>query len=138
MTIDFDSIAENQVIPAITRTPTTTDLVKYAAVAEDFARQHWDQPYMASLGFPNVIVHGWLTLTYMCQAVTDWLPPDVAKVVRYDARHRRPAFPGEVRLGGQVTRKGVEDGKQILELELWARDSADETLTSGTMKLQML
>lgn len=138
MTIDFDAIDEGQAIPTIRRSPTTTHLVKYAAVAEDFARQHWDQPYMASLGFPNVIVHGWLTLSYMCQAVTEWLPPDVARIARYDARHRRPAFPGDMILGGRVTRKAIEQDERRIDLDLWARDADGETLTSGTMTLVML
>lgn len=134
----YEDIVEQQDIPTLVRSPTTTDLVKYAAVAEDFARQHWDQPYMTGLGFPNVIVHGWLTLTYMCQAVTDWLPPDVAKIAGYEARHRRPAFPGEMTVGGRVTRKTVEDDRRTLHLDIWARDAAGETLTSGSMKLIML
>jgi len=134
----FEEIAEGQDIPPLVREPSSQDLVKFAAVAEDFSRQHWDRAYMESLGFPDVIVHGWLTLTYMCQAVTAWLPPDHARILRYEARHKRPIFPGRIILGGRVARKTEENGARLLDLDLWAQDAEGQVMTSGAIRLQML
>jgi acyl dehydratase len=132
-----EQIREGQQIPPMSWSIDTTQLVKFAAVAEDFSRQHWDQPYMASLGFPNVIVHGWLTLTHMCQAVTAWLPPETATILSYDARHRRPTFPGLLTCGGHVVACNEEAGKRVLCLELWAKNDAGEVTTSGTMRVAL-
>lgn len=134
----FDQIGPGHAIPGITRSPQRKDLIRFAAVAEDFAEQHWDKEHMAALGFPNVIVHGWLTLTYMCQAVTAWMPPDIVRIVRYDARHKRPALPGPMRIGGSVTGVRSHHGKRQLDLAIWARDEDGNDLTTGTMVIEEL
>jgi acyl dehydratase len=131
------SIREGDAIPPKSWNIDTTQLVKFAAAADDFSRQHWDQAYMASLGFPNVIVHGWLTLTHMCQTVTAWLPPETATILGYDARHRRPTFPGVLTCGGHVTACAVENGRRLLSLELWAKNAGGEVTTSGTMRVAL-
>lgn len=130
-------IVEGQELPVIHRHPTRLDLVKYAGVAEDFSPQHWDADYMRGLGFPDVIVHGWLTLTYMCQAVTEWLPPDRATILGYDARYRRPTFPGPLTCGGRVASSAVEDGKTVLSVEMWAKGEDGGVTTTGTMRLRL-
>jgi acyl dehydratase len=133
----LETIREGDQVPPMSWSIDTTQLVKFAGVAEDFSRQHWDQPYMASLGFPSVIVHGWLTLTHMCQAVTAWLPPEEATILDYDARHRRPTFPGLLTCGGHVTACVQEEGRRILSLELWAKNESGEITTSGTMRVAL-
>lgn len=132
-----ESVREGDQIPPMSWAIDTTQLIKFAAVAEDFARQHWDQGYMASLGFQNVIVHGWLTLTHMCQAVTAWLPPETATILGYEARHRRPTFPGLLTCGGRVAACTIENGRRILSLELWAKNESGEVTTSGTMRVAL-
>lgn len=137
MTQQLPAISVGLEIPVIQREPTRTSLIKFAGVAEDYARQHWDHPYMVSLGFPDVIVHGWLTLTYMCQAVTEWLPPEFADIIEYEARHKRPTFPGLLTCGGAVTDVQT-DGRTILSLDLWAKNEAGEVTTSGVMRLALV
>ena len=128
---------EGQELPIIHRHPTRQDLIRFAAASEDFASQHWDTYHMRGLGFPNVIVHGWLTLTYMCQAVTEWLPPERGTVLGYDARHKRPTFPGPLTCGGRVASISVEDGKTIVDVAMWAKDASGMVTTAGTMKLRL-
>lgn len=136
--LTLENIDEGQDIPVLRRSPRAVDLVKFASVAEDFSRQHWDQPYMASLGFPDVIVHGWLTLTYMCQAVTACLPPEAARIIRYDARHLLPAFPGDMTVGGTIVRKKAQASDIVLELELWAKDAKENIVTRGNFDVVLL
>lgn len=105
-------------------------IVRYAGAADDYVRQHWDHPYMIGEGYPDVIVHGWLTFAHMCRVVTDWAPPQ-AGIARYAVRYHRPMHPGLLRCGGTVA--STDEGEA--ELALWAMDGAGTTVATATLRL---
>jgi len=74
----FDRIETGEALPVLQTDITREDLVRYAGGADDYVRQHWDHPFMIESGFPDVIVHGWLTFAHMCRAVEAWLTPEEA------------------------------------------------------------
>jgi len=132
---DFASVIEGQEIPVLTSEIDRLALVKYAGASGDFTYVHWDHPKMVGLGFPDVVVHGWLTFAHMCRAVTDWAPPEIADIRTYAVRYRKPTYPGSFTCGGRVLRRRQEAGAELLDLELWARDGQGETTTTATMTL---
>ena len=136
MTIrSFADVAEGQEIPVLATEIDRLALVKYAGASGDFTYVHWDHPRMVALGFPDVVVHGWLTFAHMCRAVTDWAPPEIADIRTYAVRYRKPTYPGSFTCGGRVVRRRQEAGAELLDLELWARDGQGETTTTATMTL---
>ena len=136
MTHSFDAITEGHEVPDIEVTIERADLVKYAGAADDYSYQHWDHPKMTSLGFPDVVAHGWLTFAHMARAVTDWIPQEAADITDFAVRYRRPTFPGTITCGGAVKARRREAGADLLDLELWSRNADGEVTTTATMTLR--
>lgn len=113
----------------------TLMMVKYCGASDDYAPVHWNHPMMVDQGFPGVVVQGWLTFAYMTQAVTNWIPLEVADVAKYAVRYRKPSFPGAMTVGGVVLDRRKEDGKKLVDLELWAKDADGAVTTTATMTL---
>jgi acyl dehydratase len=118
-------------IPELSRTISTLDLVEYCAGSDDYSHQHWDHLYMTERGFPGVIVHGWFTFAVMCQAVTNWIPLEIADIAHYAVRYHKSTLPGVVSCGGEVVEVNKQGGRA--ELKLWARDAAGDVTTTASM-----
>ncbi len=65
------------------------DLVRYAGASGDFNIIHWNERVATSVGLPNVIAHGMLTMAAVIRVVTDWAG-DPGAVVEYAVRFTRP------------------------------------------------
>jgi acyl dehydratase len=85
----FDSIAVGDKLPALTLSVTRAQLVRYAGASGDFNPIHWNERVATSVGLPNVIVHGMLTLALAGRLVTNWVG-DPAAVREFGARFTRP------------------------------------------------
>ena len=48
------------------------DLVRYAGASGDFNVIHWNERVATSVGLPNVIAHGMLTMALAGRFVSDW------------------------------------------------------------------
>jgi len=126
---------EGQEIPVLATEVDRLTLVKYAGASDDYTYVHWDHPRMIADGFPDVVTHGWLTFAYMCRAVTEWAPAEVADIRSYAVRYRKPTYPGPVTCGGRVVRRRHEAGTDLVDLELWSKDGDGQTTTTATMTL---
>lgn len=83
------------------------DLVRYAGASGDFNPIHWNQRVATSVGLPDVIAHGMLTMALATRVVTDWAG-DPGAVVDYSVRFTRPVVvsdPGVtlINVSGVVT-----------------------------------
>lgn len=75
------------------------DLVRYAAASGDFNPIHWNQEFAQSVGLPNVIAHGMLTMGAAMQLVADWAG-DPSLVRDVQTRFTKPVVvPNGVREG---------------------------------------
>jgi acyl dehydratase len=134
----FADVHEGQQLPELEMTIDRLSLVKYAGASDDYSFQHWDHPRMTAQGFPDVVAHGWLTFGYMCRAVNDWAPPEIADIQAFAVRYRRPTFPGRVVCGGRVVKTREENGQRLADLDLWARNGDGEVTTTATMTLAIV
>lgn len=117
-------------LPEFERTPTKVQLVQYAGAEDDYMPVHFDHQYAVAAGQPGVINHGWLTYALLLQAVTSWLPPSVARVVRSTSHYRRPTFPGRpVVCRGEVVGLREVDGRRYVDVHVEATDD-EGTLTT--------
>ena len=79
-------------LPALPKSASRADLVRYAAASEDFNPVHWDHGRGVASGVGGVICHGLLMAAWATQ-------PAAASVVRCDPlvgarfRFRRPLYP---------------------------------------------
>ena len=76
-------------LPAQTFPVRRADLVRYAGASGDFNVIHWNERVAKSVGLPDVIAHGMLTMALAARVVTDWAG-DPARVVEYGVRFTRP------------------------------------------------
>ena len=133
----FDKIRVGQDLPAFERTPTKVQLVMYAGAEDDYMPVHFDHQYAAAAGQPGVINHGWLTYAILLQAVTSWVPPEVANIVATNCRYIRPTFPGHaITCHGTVTAKSDEDGTPRIKITLTATNPVGEVTTQAGVTLQ--
>jgi len=99
---------------------TRSDLVNYANASGDQNPIHQDEEFAKSVGLPDVISHGMLTMGRAIKLVTDWVG-DPAAVIDYGVRMTRPIVVPNTPSGATVnfTAKVVElndDGVARIEL----------------------
>ena len=76
-------------LPPLTVTLQRVNLVMYAGASGDFNPIHWNERFARSVGLPDVIAHGMLTMASAGRVVTDWTG-DPGAVVEYGVRFTRP------------------------------------------------
>lgn len=88
-----DLPGEGEEIPALAKSASRSDLIRYAAVTRDWNPIHWDHQSAVGAGLTGVVVHGLACAAWMCQGVTR-LVPGTAPLSRARFRFRRPLRPG--------------------------------------------
>lgn len=87
--LTFEAVSVGTVIPTAGYPITRETLVRYAGASGDFNRIHWNEGFATSVGLPDVIAHGMLTMAEAIRAVTDFTG-DPGAVLEYGVRFTRP------------------------------------------------
>ena len=106
----FDDVSVGTELPAQDFQLKRDNLVRYAGASGDFNVIHWNERVATSVGLPNVIAHGMLTMATAGRVVTDWVG-DPGKVVRYGVRFSRPVVVADDDIGATLTVSGVVEEK---------------------------
>jgi acyl dehydratase len=106
----FDDVEVGTEIPAREFQLKRENLIRYAGASGDFNIIHWNERFAKSVGLPNVIAHGMLTMATAGRVVTDWVG-DPGKVVSYGVRFSRPVVVEDDDQGATVTVSGVVEQK---------------------------
>ena len=110
---------------------TRRDLVKYAGASGDFNVIHWNERIAKSVGLPDVIAHGMLTMALAGRFLTEWAG-DPGAVTEFGVRFSSPVVVPDddkgamVEVSGLVT--GKLDGNQVT-VEVTARSGEVKVLT---------
>jgi hydroxyacyl-ACP dehydratase HTD2-like protein with hotdog domain len=129
----YEDINEGSDIPALVKYPTTMQLVKYAGASGDFYQIHYDKDFAVANGLPGVIVHGWLTLSFLGQMVTDWLG-EKGMLLKLNGSYRgMNKVHEDIICNGKVVKKYVEDGKNLARVDIWAENPQGEKTVTGTV-----
>ena len=127
----YEDIIEGADIPALVKYPTTMQLVKYAGASGDFYQIHYDKDFAVASGLPGVIVHGWLALAFLGQMINDWLGSG-GTLLKLNGSYRGINKVNEdIICNGKVTKKYVEDGRNLVRLEIWAENPQGEKTVTG-------
>lgn len=86
------------------------NLVQYAGASGDFNPIHWNERIATSVGLPNVIAHGMLTMATAGRVVTDWVG-DPGAVLSYGVRFSRPVVVADDDKGTTLTVSGTVEEK---------------------------
>jgi len=128
----FQEIRENAEIPCLTVTTSSRLSAMWAAASGDFDPIHYDNEYAERRKLPGAIVNGRLKVALLVRLLTSFAGPS-GRLKRLAARHQRMDRLGDILiLRGMVTRKYVEGGENLVDLEIWAEDPKGERTTAGS------
>ncbi len=114
--IKFDEVEVGFELPKLTHTYKRQDLVDYANASGDQNRIHLDEEFAKSVGLPDVIAHGMLTMALAGNVVTKWLK-DINAIKSFSVKFSSPVVvPNNsegtlVEFSGKIEEK--IDNKQI-------------------------
>lgn len=114
--IKFDEVEVGFELPKLTHTYKRQDLVDYANASGDQNRIHLDEEFAKSVGLPDVIAHGMLTMALAGNVVTNWLK-DIDAIKSFSVKFSSPVVvPNNsegtlVEFSGKIEEK--IDNKQI-------------------------
>jgi len=110
---------------------TRRDLVRYAGASGDFNVIHWNERIAKSVGLPDVIAHGMLTMALAGRFLTE-LADDPGAVTQYGVRFSAPVVVPDddkgatVEVAGTVTER--LDGNRVA-IDVIARADGAKVLT---------
>jgi acyl dehydratase len=128
----YEDIAEGAELPGLVKYPTTLQLVKYAGASGDYYQIHYDKDFAVASGLPGVIVHGWLTLAFLGQMLTDWLG-EKGTLLKLSGSYRGVNKVNEdIICNGRVNKKYIENDKNLVRVEIWAENPRGDKTVTGT------
>ncbi|HEY6309208.1 MAG TPA: MaoC family dehydratase [Streptosporangiaceae bacterium] len=110
---------------------TRRDLVRYAGASGDFNVIHWNERVAKSVGLPDVIAHGMLTMALAGRFLTEWAG-DPGAITEYGVRFSAPVVVPDddkgatVEVAGTVTER--LEGNRVA-VEVTARSDGTKVLT---------
>jgi acyl dehydratase len=110
---------------------TRRDLVRYAGASGDFNVIHWNERIARSVGLPDVIAHGMLTMALAGRYLTEWAG-DPGAVTEYGVRFSSPVVVPDDDKGATVEVTGTVterlDGQRVA-VDVTARSAGTKVLT---------
>jgi len=132
----YEDVTEGMQIPTLVKTPTTRQLVKWAGASGDYNEIHYDKDAAQRQGLPGVIVHGWLTYSFLSQMITDWIGD--GKLKKISASFRGIQLVGQdVVCKGTVIKKHIHENERLVECEIWAENVEGQRTTVGNATMAL-
>jgi acyl dehydratase len=97
----YDDVDVGTELPSRSFPIRRADLVRYAGASGDFNPIHWNERVARSVGLPDVIAHGMLTMATAIRVVTDWAG-DSASLVDYGVRFTKPVVVPDDGVGAEI------------------------------------
>jgi acyl dehydratase len=127
----YDDVEVGTELPGQTFPVHRVNLVMYAGASGDFNPIHWNERTATSVGLPNVIAHGMLTMALAGRFLTEWAG-DPAAVTEFGVRFSTPVVVPDDDKGAQVEIAGVVTGKldgNQVAVDITARSGDAKVLT---------
>jgi acyl dehydratase len=131
----FSDLAVGDELEPLTKALDRAQLVLYAAGSGDFNPLHFDPEFPQAQDIGDNIVHGRLKYAALGQLVSGWLG-HAGFIRRLSASYR-----GMDRRGATFTCRGrvaavrEEDGRRVVELEVWTESAEGRHTTEGTAEV---
>lgn len=128
----FEQLSVGDELPSLVKPAVSRlQLALYASAGADHNPIHVDDAAARFGGLTGVIAHGMLTMGFLGQLLTQWVPQ--RQVLGFSARFVGMAYPDDViTCTGKIVGKRVEGGRNLVDLAIAANNQKGETLQSGT------
>jgi len=133
----FEDVNVGDEIPSLGKKPITQQLVKYAGASGDYYQIHYDHHFAVNAGLKDgVIVHGMLSMGWLAQMLTDWLPDWALRKI--DVRFAAMARPGDtITCKGSVTKKYQDNGKNLVDCDIYGENQEGTKTVLGTATAEL-
>jgi acyl dehydratase len=133
----FDRISIGDELPRVERGPLTrTTLALFAGASGDHNPVHIDIDAARAAGLPDVIGHGMLSMAYLAQVLTEWVPQSAIRA--YSARFVAPTHVGNaLTCTGQVVDKDFSGEQRIVRIQLQVIDQFGEIKIRGEAEVTL-
>jgi acyl dehydratase len=134
---EFDRIAIGDELPRVKKAALTrTTLALFAGASGDHNPVHIDIDAARAAGLPDVIGHGMLSMAYLAQVLTEWVPQSAIRA--YSARFIAPTRVGNVlTCSGKVVDKQSSDNQGTVRLQLQVIDQFGEIKIRGDAEVTL-
>jgi acyl dehydratase len=140
----YDDVAAGTELPLQQYQVTRRDLVRYAGASGDFNVIHWNERIATSVGLPDVIAHGMLTMALAGRFLTEWAG-DPGAVTDFGVRFSSPVVVPDDDKGALVEISGVVTGKPAplggqsrrVTVDLTARSAGTKVLTRAQATVRL-
>ena len=119
------------------RLPNNYDPSYYAAAVSPSIGHQDKEVATSELGMPGPYDNGPQRIGMMSTCLTNWMGDD-GFLRRYSARLKLPVIFGDTTFTrGRVTGKRIEDGRALVDAEVWAENQLGETTAAGTAVIEL-
>jgi acyl dehydratase len=127
----WEDVTEGQEVPPFSRQVTYMELNRFAGANDEYVLIHMDAEYAKNTAkLPDVIVMGNLKLAYIANMLQDWIGDD-GWLQKLGVDYRKmDVVHSTLTAKGKVAKKFAEDGKHLVELDVWI-ENADGVTTPG-------
>ena len=131
VTLWWDDVREGKEVPPYVRVTDLMNWNRYAAVNDEFIYFHMDDEAAKAAKQPGVFGMGNLRWAYVHNMLRDWVG-DSGDVVEVELRYTGLNFKNDtLTTRGKVTRKYVENGEHLVELDVWVENQKGENTAPG-------
>lgn len=133
----FEDVEVGMEIPPLTKGPSNLQLFLYSSVTRNPHRIHYDKEYAATEDHPEVVVHGPLQGAWLASLCTNWVSPGGwLKKISYQNR-ARSLIGDTMTCRGRITKKHLQNGENIVELEVWEENQRGEVCAPGSAVVRL-
>lgn len=133
----YENVEVGQELQPLVQHITTQQLVWWAAGSGDFYQIHYDKDFALGNGLPGVIVHGALKHAIMGRYLDELAGPG-GLVQEFRVSYRGMDQPGnDLSVKAKVTGKRVEDGKNLVDVEIWTENPSGEVTSPGSAVVEL-
>lgn len=134
----WEDVQEGQEFPPYSHKVGYMELNRFAGANDELVPIHMDPDYAKDVAkLPDVIIMGNLKLAYIANAITDWAG-DEGWITKISVEYRKmDTVNSTITAKGKVTKKFQQDGKNLVELEIWVENEQGEVTTPASAVLAL-
>ncbi|OPY86306.1 MAG: bifunctional enoyl-CoA hydratase/phosphate acetyltransferase [Smithella sp. PtaU1.Bin162] len=126
----------DEITPLIKEPVTRTQIVRYAGASKDFNPMHHDEPLAQAAGMKGVFAHGMISMAFLGQMIKDWCGHE--RLRKLKVRFNDQVRPGDIiTCRGKVTKKYTQEGKNLVEADIFAQNQNNVIVTSGFAVIEL-
>jgi acyl dehydratase len=134
----WEDVEEGQEVPPFAQKVGYMELNRFAGANDELVPIHMDPDYAKNVAkLPDVIVMGNLKLAYIANALTDWAG-DEGWIEKLRIEYRKmDVVNTTLTAKAKVTNKYEQDGRHLLDLDIWVENEQGEVTTPGSAVLRL-